>query len=337
MRFRVVFRQLLMLVLVMLISSCNRQAVPPANNVPPEAERLEESLTDWRILKETNGGDYQYDVRFASWVGFSDTTTLEVRGDEVVLRRYEARDAEGTVTESWTETGTELGSHDNGAPLRTIEVLYAVCRNEVLTQNRSENTIHLEFGDDGVLEYCQYVPKNCADDCARGVSINDIRFLGEPEAFAITTDKNAYVARCMDDGFLSCTFTLEATYYNRTDRPVYLYRCYPDSEYPIYGVPTSDESAESAYDPIWGCVGHDDQIRVDPGETRTDVLEVRGPNSFDGVTGEPFGVVEGAFQLRYDARPCGGEGNCDSLPEVQRLSAPFKVTVRGPGTEDTDR
>lgn len=82
----------------------------------------------------------------------------------MVLRRYEARDAEGMVTESWTERGEALGSHEHGAPLRTVEELYAACRNEVLTQNRSENTIYLEFGDDGVLEYCQYVPKNCAGD-----------------------------------------------------------------------------------------------------------------------------------------------------------------------------
>lgn len=298
---------------------------------PPEADRLAESLADWQVLKGHNGGHYQYDVGFASWVGFSDTTTLEVRDDEVVLRRYEARDAEGEVTESWTEQGEALGSHEHGAPLQTIEELYAVCRNEVLTRDREENTIYLEFGDDGVLDYCQYVPVDCADDCARGVSIDAFRFLGELEAFAITTDKRAYVATCTDGGFVDCAFTLEASYHNRTDRPVYLHRCYPDGEYPIFGVPTLDESDESAYDPVWACVGHDDQIRVDPGETRTDVLEVRGPNSFDGVTGEPFGVVEGAFQLLYDARPCGGEGNCDSLPEVLSRSAPFEVTVSGPG------
>lgn len=303
----------------------------PDEAPPPEAERLAESLADWQVLKGRSGGDYQYDVRFASWVGFSATTTLEVRDDEVVLRRYEALDAEGMVTESWTEQGAELGSHEHGAPLRTIEELYAVCRNEVLTQDRDENTIYLEFRDDGVLEYCRYVPVDCADDCARGVSIDELRFLGEPGAYALSTDESAYVARCTDDSFRDCTFTLEATYHNRTGAPVYLHRCYPDSEYPIFGVPTLDEAVESAYDPAWACVGHDEHIRVDPGETHVAELEIRGPNSFDGVTDEPFGVVEGAFQLLYDARPCGGESNCDSLPEVLRLSAPFKVTVSGSG------
>lgn len=309
----------------------------PDEAPPPEAERLAESLADWQVLKGQNGGDYQYDVLFGSVFGFTSTTTFEGRGDEVVLRRYEARDAEGEVTESWTEEGEALGSHKGYEPLRTIEELYATCRNEVLTQDRDENDILLEFGDDGVLEICEYFPKNCADDCFMGVSIDEIRFIGEPEVFALSTAASAYVARCTNSNFLSCTFTLTATYHNRTDRPVYLHRCYPDSEYPIFGVPTLDETAESAYEPSWACVGHDDQIRVDPGETRTDLLAVRGPNSFDGVTGEPFGEVEGAFQLRYDARPCGGEGNCDSLPEEQRLSAPFDVTVRGPDTENTGR
>ena len=190
MRFCVALRYPITLVLVLLISSCNRQSVPPANDVPPETKRLEESLTAWRVLKDTKGGNYQYDVRFASWVGYSDTTTLEVRDDEVVLRRYEARDAEGVVTESWTEQGEALGSHEYGAPLRTVEELYAVCRDEVLTQDQSENTIYLEFRDDGVLKICQYVSINCADDCARGVRIDDLRFLGQnaAEAFAIATD-----------------------------------------------------------------------------------------------------------------------------------------------------
>lgn len=297
-----------------------REKVPP-----PEAERLAESLADWQVLKGQSSGDYQYDVRFGSVFGFSSTTTFEVQDDMVVLRSYEVRDAEGVVTESWTEQGAELGSHKGYEPLRTIEELYTVCRNEVLTQERGANDIFLKFRDDGVLEYCEYFPKNCADDCFMGVSIDDIRFLGELETYALSTDGSAYVAHCTDDGLLVCTFTLEATYHNRTDRPVYLHRCYPDSEYPIFSVSTLDKAVESAYNPIWACVGHDDQIRVGPGETRTDVLEIRGPNSFDGVTHEPFGEVEGAFQLSYAAYPCADE--CERLPEEQRLSAPFKVTV----------
>lgn len=302
----------------------------------PEADQLAESLADWQVLKGQNGGGYQYDVISGSWVGFSSTTTFEVRDDEVVLRRYEGRDAEGKVTETWTEEGATLGSHEGYEPLRTIEELYAVCRNEVLTQDRGENDIFLKFRDDGVLEYCEYFPKNCADDCFMGASIDDIRFLNQDaaEVFALTTDHSAYITTCTSGEYFRCTFTIEATYHNRTDRPVYLYRCYPDTEYPVFGVPTLDKAIESAYDPVWACVGHNDHIRVDSGETRTDVLEVGGPNAFDGVTGEPFGVLEGAFRLFYDVRSCADEAECEDLPENQSVSAPFKVTLAASETGD---
>lgn len=306
---------------------------PLPDATSPEAERLAESLLDWQALKETHGGAYEYDVVFASWIGFRSTTTLEVRDDEMVGRSYEAYDAEGELTESWTEEGAALGSHESGAPLRTVEALYDVCRDEVLTQDRSENDIFLEFREDGVLKQCEYFPKNCADDCFVGVSIDDLRFLdqGAAEAFAITTDSRAYVAICAEGGSFACTFTLEANYHNRTDRPVYLQRCYPDSAYPIYEVPTLVGGKASAYSPNFACVGHDRHLEVLPGEVRTDVLTISGPWSRDGVTGEPFGIFEGAFQLWYDVRACAGDGACDQdpLPETQGLSAPFKVTLVG--------
>lgn len=72
---------------------------------------------------------------------------------------------------------------------------------------------------------------------------------------------------------------------------------------------------KSAYSPIYGCVEHDNQVRADPGETCINVLEVGRPDSFDGVTNEPFGVLEGTFWLSYDAYPCAEPGGCGRLPE----------------------
>lgn len=310
---------------------------PLPDEAPPEAAQLAESLLDWQVLKETHGGAYAYDVVFASWIGYRATTTLEVRDDEVVKRTYEAYDPEGEMTERWTEEGADLGSHESGAPLRTVEALYAVCRDEVLARDRAENTIHLDFREDGVLKYCFYVPLGCADDCARGVSIDDLRFLEtDILPFMLTTDRSAYAADCTGDRHVRCTFTVEATYHNRTEAPVYFHRCYPDSEYPIFDVHTLARAAESAYSPNWACVGHDDHIKVDPGETRVDVLEVTGPNNFDGVTGEPFGITEGVFRLIYDAYPCAEEGSCDRLPEAQRVSALFRVMVGEQGAEGSE-
>lgn len=337
MRFPGVVTGLALVVLSTLVAGCNKPGATPNELIPepPEAARLRESLGEWQVLKAAHGGHYEYEVHFSSWVGFSDVTTLEVEGDDVVRRRYEARDAEGQVTERCTEEGAELGTHEHGAPLRTIEDLYAECRRKVLTQDRRENDIYLEFRYDEVLRYCFYVPKNCADDCSRGVSINALRFLTiDPEAFALTTDRDAYLATCTNDVLLECCFTLTATYHNRTDQTVYLHRCLPDSEYPRYLMPVVDSAEESAYHGPGACVGHDNHIEVLPGKTRQDVLEIRGPTSFDGVTGEHLGLIEGTFQLSYDAYPCAEEGDCEHLPKAQRFSAPFEVTVSGSDVED---
>jgi hypothetical protein len=185
-----------------------------------------------------------------------------------------------------------------------------------------------------VLEYCFYVPKNCADDCSRGVSIDALRFLTiDPEAFALTTDQDAYLATCTSDVLLECRFTLTATYHNRTDQTVYLYRCLPDREHLRYLMPVVDSAEESAYHGPSACTCRTKHIEVAPSGTRRDVLEIWGPSSFDGNTGAPYGVVAGTFQLEYDAYPCAAEGDCQHLPKAQRFSAPFEVTVSGAGVE----
>lgn len=109
----------------------------------PEADDLERSLGTWQRLKEANGSAYRYDVGFASMVGEYGKTTFEVRDDEVVLRAFERRDAAagGVLVESWTERSDELGSHTSGEPVRTVDELYAVCRNDVLTRDRFENRL----------------------------------------------------------------------------------------------------------------------------------------------------------------------------------------------------
>lgn len=73
--------------------------------------------------------------------------------------------------------GAALGSHEAGAAIRTVDELYSVCRDEVLTQNAFANDFYLSFRDDGVLNYCEYAPKDCVDDCSSGVNITDLEFL----------------------------------------------------------------------------------------------------------------------------------------------------------------
>lgn len=138
-----------------------------------------------------------------------------------------------------------------------------------------------------------------------------------PTDGSLQTDKDTYTASCQGEGYSRrCTVTLTMTYTNQTDAAVYFDLCYPDDTSPIYYVGSLTRE-ESAYNPIWACVGHDRFIEVSPGEQRVDVLEISGPNSADGRTGQPFGVLEGRMQLGYSANFCPDEYNsCELLQEA---------------------
>lgn len=141
---------------------------------------LDRSLATWNALKTQNGDSYRYETSFASWAGFGNKTTLTVRDGEVTARAYEAyRHEEGqtTITESYAEEGAALGTHEAGAASRTVDELYGVCRAEVLTQSALANDFYLMFRADGVLETCEYAPKNCVDDCSSGVNVTGLEFL----------------------------------------------------------------------------------------------------------------------------------------------------------------
>jgi hypothetical protein len=113
---------------------------------------------------------------------------------------------------------------------------------------------------------------------------------------------------------------------NRSSQTVYLERCYPDWSYPIYGVETVGSDQDAAYDPAWGCVGHDHPIVVTAGETRTDSLQLTGPNMWDGHTHIPLGTLIGRFRLSYPLRMCPGEDDC-SLSQVSVSSNDFEVRL----------
>ncbi len=172
--------------LALMLAGCQRTETPDTGQIspPPEAtpqqKQLAKSLEAWNALKAEYGDHYRYETRFVSWTGFRSTTTLAVRGSVVVTRAYESRyqnDAGEDVSESWTEEGAAVGSHESGADPVTIDALYSKCRTEVLTQNPQDNMFHLYFHTNGVLETCKYRPLTCVNDCLFGVSVDALEFL----------------------------------------------------------------------------------------------------------------------------------------------------------------
>ncbi|NOT08904.1 MAG: hypothetical protein HOP28_11950 [Gemmatimonadales bacterium] len=145
----------------------------------------------------------------------------------------------------------------------------------------------------------------------------------------LTTDRSTYVAAHLGGEGISerFSFVVIARFENRDDRVVYLARCFADSRTPIYGVLAVDatDSQGSAYDGAWGCVGHDRQFAVQPGDFRTDTLHLQGPNSYNGLTHEPYGATTGRVRLYYDVRYCPGDGGCPA-PRSFGYSPIFTIT-----------
>ncbi|MFY0687439.1 MAG: hypothetical protein JXQ90_09750 [Cyclobacteriaceae bacterium] len=136
-----------------------------------------ESKSKWSELKNQNGNSYTYQTTFQSWVGFGHTTEIKVKDGVVVARSYQEfsidqRTGKRTVTDTYQEEGSELGIHEIGAELLTIDELYTACSTSFLIVNQEDNTLYFETADNGLMTTCGYVPNGCVDDCYRGIRIN---------------------------------------------------------------------------------------------------------------------------------------------------------------------
>jgi hypothetical protein len=147
----------------------------------------------------------------------------------------------------------------------------------------------------------------------------------------LTTDSAAYTATRLRElwpGVWVYGFRVVTRFTNPTAAPVYLWTCYPNDRSPIYSVVAAGQRTSSgvAYNSAWACVGHDRPIRVDPGATHVDTLNLRGPNSFDGVTHRPIDpVLEGRFQIVFGVQSCRTEGDCPIREAALTHSSEFTV------------
>ena len=163
-----------------LLAGCGSPDANPPDASPPDAspaareDLLAESLLVWQDLKAADDGTYQYTRSDSSFSGYRSTTTFVVEADVVVRRAFEGYDENGVLVDSFEEQGAEVGSNEGAAPAHTIDELYEICRDEVLTQDPDDNDFYLTFRDDGILELCVYVPTDCADDCDEGVEIDSL-------------------------------------------------------------------------------------------------------------------------------------------------------------------
>jgi len=112
------------------------------------------------------------------------------------------------------------------------------------------------------------------------------------------------------------SFSVIATFTNRSANTVSLSRCTEATPYPIYGVEVVGHDTTSAFDPGWGCPAGL-WYRVPAGATRVDTLPLRGPWGGDGVTGRAQGIFDGSFRLVYQLY---GDGDVHDIVRSNKFS-----------------
>lgn len=158
------------LIVLFLLISCKKDAVQTD---------LELSREIWLAFKKSANNNYSYTVKSESWAGFGDSTIISVSKGNVSGRKYTSYTLDGqtgqkTVRDSWTETGTSLNTHPQGAATLNMDVVYEKAAKEWLRVDPKQNMIYFEVKNRGMISTCGFVNKGCMDDCFRGIKISNI-------------------------------------------------------------------------------------------------------------------------------------------------------------------
>ncbi len=140
-----------------------------------EQPKLADSLSKWQQLKEKHAGNYSYAVRWSSFAGFGHETVIVVRDNQVVERRYVEFGREVAPVApgpkppkpagpKWVETASELGKHNEGAPPKTLDALYAEAAKVLQQPLRDSERRYVKFDQQGLLLSCFIVDTAIADD-----------------------------------------------------------------------------------------------------------------------------------------------------------------------------
>lgn len=171
---------------------CSVVGLSGCTDGPLPLRNLDAAAARWQSLKADNGDDYRFVVNASSVFGPGYETTFTVQNDKIVKRSLVVTDInnEGNTTpaESWSETEGTLGSHDEGAELRTVDERYAACRAELEATNTARSDIDItyiapanaETTQHSVLASCFILPKGTVYDGGAEV-VTSLEFLRNPE------------------------------------------------------------------------------------------------------------------------------------------------------------
>lgn len=152
-----------------LFNSCE------SNDNLEHQDKFDASQEAWLDFKESSNNSYKYTVINNSWwTEISMETSITVENGVIIQRDFEYTSPMQNY--HWTETGSELGTHEIGADLITLDEVYKKAKNDWLIQRSNTNT-YLETENNGIISICGYDLKSCVDDCFVGIRIKSIEFL----------------------------------------------------------------------------------------------------------------------------------------------------------------
>ncbi len=148
-------------------------------------EELSQSHLRWEEIKKQGQGNYSYLTRWSSWVGFGHETTIVVRDNQVVERRFQSfgptqPNSSPVDSTSWIEKRDFLGSNKQGHPPKTLDQLYAEAKKLMDKPIPPFHRATLRFNERGLLLACFVQDTRIADDAPfTGVSLTSISLPGK--------------------------------------------------------------------------------------------------------------------------------------------------------------
>lgn len=163
----------MLLCAVSLSFSCKKDKAFPYQN------DFDASYQAWTSFRESSQNNYQYRVRTASWTGSYSETTLTIKAGSVVGRSFTAgyvdpETHKPVIVKTWTENGADIGLHESGAGVMTLDEVYDQARTDWL-KKRNDAKTYFEAKNQGMISTCGYVMNGCQDDCFRGITITMIK------------------------------------------------------------------------------------------------------------------------------------------------------------------
>lgn len=141
-----------------------------------------DSFTLWTNSKKERGDDYEFTLNTSSVFGFSSNTIITVINGKIVSRKYEAfqnngSSPENVLIDTWVENEENLNTHTEGAEAVSLDEIYQRCYSNILSVDENDNFIYFENENDGLLSLCNYIAKECQDDCSIGYRVTKIVWL----------------------------------------------------------------------------------------------------------------------------------------------------------------